>query len=162
MEDSASTYTPSAADTAAAQAFSSGFTLVILLATAVMVAALWRLFTKAGKPGWAAIVPIYNSIVLLEIVGRPIWWIVLFFIPFVNFIVSIIISLDLAKAYGKGPGFAIVGLLLFPFIGYPMLAFGSSTYTGPVAGQAFVAPPAAPVTPTAPPAPPAAPTPPQV
>lgn len=98
------------------------FAVLILL-----IASMWKIFTKAGKPGWAAIVPIYNIIVLLEIVGKPVWWIVLFLIPFVNIIVAIMVVLELAKKFGKGGGFA-VGLLLLPFIFYPMLAFGDAQY----------------------------------
>jgi len=106
------------------------FALIILL-----VASMWKIFTKAGKPGWAAIVPIYNIIVLLEVIGRPIWWIVLFLIPFVNMIAGIIASIDLAKSFGKGAGFAI-GLILVGPIFLPMLAFGSAQYRGPAAAQA--------------------------
>ena len=103
----------------------------------VMIAGMWKIFVKAGKPGWAAIVPIYNIIILLEIVGRPIWWILIYFVcaP----IAAIIISLDLAKSFGKEIGFGI-GLIILPVIFYPMLGFGSATYVGPAA---------APKTPTA-------------
>ena len=94
----------------------------------VMLAAMWKIFTKAGKPGWAAIVPIYNIIVLLEIVCKPIWWFILLLIPFVNIIVLIIVLIELAKRFGKGVGFAI-GMLILPFIFYPMLAFGDAKYT---------------------------------
>jgi len=98
----------------------------------LMVASLWIIFSKAGKPGWAAIVPIYNVIVKLEIAGRPVWWILLMFIPLVNIAVWIVICIDLAKAFGKQTGYGI-GLALLPFIFHPMLAFGSSTYHGPAA-----------------------------
>ena len=94
----------------------------------VMIAAMWKLFTKAGEPGWAAIVPIYNILVLLKIVGKPMWWVVLFLIPFVNMIVALIIPFLLAKSFNKGGGFAI-GLLFLPFIFYPVLAWGSAQYT---------------------------------
>lgn len=89
------------------------------------------MFTKAGKPGWASIIPIYNLIVLVEIVGRPFWWIVLMLIPCVNVIVAILMSLDMAKSFGKGPGFGI-GLALLPMIFYPILGFGDAVYQGPV------------------------------
>lgn len=82
---------------------------------------------KAGKPGWAAIIPIYNLIVLLEIAGRPLWWIILLIIPFVNFIVLILVNIDIARKFGKGVGFAI-GMLILPFIFWPMLGFGDATY----------------------------------
>lgn len=106
--------------------------LVYLGILALMFASMWKLFTKAGKPGWAAIVPIYNVIVLLEIVGRPIWWLVLLFVPFVNIVVAILLALDTAKVYGKGVGTALL-LIFLPFIGYPLLAFGDASYVGPVA-----------------------------
>jgi hypothetical protein len=76
------------------------------------------------------IVPIYNIIVMLQIVGRPLWWIVLLFIPLVNFVVAILLAIDLARAFGKSEGFA-VGLILLGFVFYPILAFGSATYQGP-------------------------------
>jgi hypothetical protein len=106
------------------------FWIVWLAVVVVMIAGIWKVFAKAGKPGWAAIVPIYNYIVMMEIVGRPIWWIVLFFIPIVNFVVWIIIAMDMAKSYGKEAGFGL-GLAFLPFIFYLILGFGSATYRGP-------------------------------
>jgi hypothetical protein len=103
--------------------------LIWLAVTVVIIAGCWKMFTKAGKPGWACLIPIYNIIVLLEIVGRPLWWIVLFLIPIVNAIAAIIVSFDLAKVFGRGVGFAI-GLILLPFIFVPVLGFGSATYQG--------------------------------
>ncbi len=106
----------------------SGIGGILYLAIVVlMIVSLWKIYSKAGKPGWAAIVPIYNIIVLLEIVGRPIWWIILFFIPFVNFVVAILLAIDLAKAFGRGIGTAI-GIILLPIIFYPVLGFGEATY----------------------------------
>ncbi|PIE03779.1 MAG: signal peptidase I [Acidobacteria bacterium] len=102
------------------------FYLVIFI---VMIASMWKIYTKAGKPGWAAIIPIYNLIVLLEIVDKPLWWFILFLIPFVNFIVMILVCLELAKKFGKGAGFAI-GLLLLGIIFFPILGFGSARYQG--------------------------------
>jgi uncharacterized membrane protein YhaH (DUF805 family) len=93
----------------------------------LVIAALWKIFTKAGKPGWAALIPIYNIIVLLEIAGKPAWWVILFLIPFVNFIVAIIVSIAVAKNFGKGTGFG-VGLAFLGFIFGPILAFGDAQY----------------------------------
>jgi len=104
--------------------------LAALAAAVVSIIAMWKIFTKAGKPGWASIIPIYNTLVMLEIVGRPVWWIVLMFIPFVNIVVWLILSLDLAKAFGKSPAFGVVGLFLFSLVGMLMLAFGSAKYVG--------------------------------
>src|SRR5438552_18445193 len=87
-----------------------------------MIAAWWKIFTKAGQPGWACIIPIYNLYVWCKIVGRPWWWILLMLIPFVNFIILIILIIDLAKRLGTGVGFAI-GLLLLPVISFPILGF---------------------------------------
>lgn len=97
----------------------------------VYVIAMWRVFTKAGQPGWACIIPIYNLYVLLQIIGRPGWWLLLYFIPGVNLVVSVINALDLAKAFGKSSMFGIFGLWLFGFIGYLMLGFGKDQYLGP-------------------------------
>lgn len=110
--------------------------VIYLAILVVVIASMWKIFTKAGKPGWAAIVPIYNIVILLEIIGKPVWWIVLFLIPFVNLIVAILMYVELAKVFGKSTGFAI-GLLLLSPIFLPMLAFGSAQYRG-------VAPPGAP------------------
>ena len=104
------------------------FAVIILL-----IASLWKVFSKAGKPGWAAIIPIYNIIVLLEIVGKPIWWIILFFIPLVNIVVGIIVVHQLSLSFGQGVGFTI-GLILLGFIFYPILGFGDSEYQGPGGG----------------------------
>lgn len=90
---------------------------------------MWKIFTKAGKPGWAAIVPIYNLIVLLEIAGKPLWFIVLFFIPFANFVALILVAIGVAQAFGKSTGFGL-GLAFLGPIFYPMLAFGDATYQG--------------------------------
>lgn len=80
------------------------FSLVAMIASVLMIIGLWKVFTKAGKPGWAAIVPIYNLITLLEIVGRPAWWVLLTFVPFANLYVVIMVAIDLAKAFGKSGG----------------------------------------------------------
>ena len=123
------------ADIANGGGAAAGIVLLIWLAILIFfIAVQWKIFTKAGKPGWAAIIPIYNTIVFLEIVGRPIWWIILIFIPLVNLIVSIILLIDFAKSFGKGVGWAIL-TIFFGFITLPILAFGSSTYQGPAAAQ---------------------------
>jgi hypothetical protein len=100
------------------------FAILILI-----IVSYWKIFVKAGKPGWAAIIPIYNFIVLLEIVGKPVWWFLLMLIPLVNIIFIIIIIHRLSLSFGQGAGITIL-LLLLPFIGFPMLAFGDSKYVG--------------------------------
>ena len=106
--------------------------LVYLAVVVFMVASIWRVFTKAGQPGWACLVPIYNLIVILQIVGRPLWWIVLMLIPIVNFVVMIVIAIDLAKSFGKTAGFGI-GLILLGVVFYPLLGVGDAKYVGPAA-----------------------------
>jgi hypothetical protein len=108
--------------------------IISLLIALLMIAAMWKVFTKAGQPGWASIIPIYNLYIWCKIVGRPWWWILLMLIPFVNFIILIILSIDMAKSFGKGVGFGI-GLALLGIIFWPILGFGSAQYQGPAAGQ---------------------------
>src|SRR5258708_357552 len=86
----------------------------------VMIAALWKVFTKAGQPGWAAIIPIYNLVVLLNIVGKPLWWIILFMIPIANIYAIFSVAIALAKSFGKSSGFGI-GLVLLGIFFYPIL-----------------------------------------
>jgi hypothetical protein len=103
--------------------------IVGLLVAVIVIAAMWKIFTKAGQPGWASLIPIYNIYILCKIVGRPGWWVILMFIPIVNLIIWIIVSIDVAKNFGKGTGFGI-GLALLGFIFYPILGFGSAHYQG--------------------------------
>ena len=93
-----------------------------------MVVVQWKIYVKAGKPGWGCIVPIYNIILKLQIACRPIWWIFLMFIPLVNIFFAAVILLDIAKAFGKESIFE-AGILFLPFIFFPILAFDSSEYT---------------------------------
>lgn len=111
----------------AALGFLSFVYLIILV---LIIVSFWKIFEKAGKPGWAAIIPVYNIIVWLEILGRPIWWIILLLIPFVNIFVVIYFSHLTSKAFGKDIVMTIL-LLFLPFVGYPILAFGDAKYLGP-------------------------------
>ena len=102
--------------------------LVIWLALVVaIIAGFWKTFAKAGQPGWGILIPIFNFYLLIKVAGRPGWWLLLAFIPVVNLIVSIIISLDVAKNFGKGNGFGL-GLFFLGFIFYPILGFGDAVY----------------------------------
>jgi len=110
------------------------FAIVIL-----MIASMWTVFTKAGEPGWASIIPIYNLIVLLKIVGKPLWWIILFIIPGVNLVYLIWTYNMLSKSFGKTEGYT-VGLILLGVVFLPMLAFGDARYLGPFGdAKAFAA-----------------------
>lgn len=105
--------------------------VVFLAVLVLMIAAQWVIFAKAGKPGWAAIIPIYSTIVLLQVVGRPVWWFILYFIPFVNIVIGLIVINDLSKSFGHKIGFTL-GLIFLSIIFFPILAFGGSQYVGPL------------------------------
>jgi hypothetical protein len=113
--------------------------LIVALVFSVVVSALiyWKVFTKAGKPGWASLIPIYNCYVLTQVAGKEWWWFLLLFIPIINIIAWIMICIGVAGNFGKGAGFA-VGLILLGIIFFPILGFGSAVY-----GGAPQAPPAA-------------------
>jgi hypothetical protein len=104
--------------------------LFALAIMALYIAGMWKVFEKAGKPGWAAIVPFYNTWILMEVAGRPGWWFFLLFIPFVNIVIWIIVSLDVATSFGKSVWWGL-GLIVFGYIFYLMLGFGSAQYVGP-------------------------------
>lgn len=115
--------------------FSWGVFLVFLIIGLVLgifyVVCLWKIFKKAGRPGWAAIIPVYNTWVTAEIAGKPGWWSLLTLIPFVNiigFILFIIVDIELCKRFGKSVWFAVILIILLPIIGLPILAFGKAKY----------------------------------
>jgi hypothetical protein len=112
--------------------------IIGLLIGLLMIVAMWKVFAKAGQPGWASIIPIYNLYIWCKIVGRPAWWIILMLIPFVNIIVGIVLCIDMAKSFGKGAGFGI-GLALLGVIFLPILGFGSAQYQGAAAAQGAAA-----------------------
>lgn len=101
--------------------------LLYLVMIVAAIAGMWKVFEKAGQPGWASIVPIYNLVVLLQIVNKPVWWIVLLLIPLINIVILIMVSIALAEKFGKGGGFA-VGMVFLPFVFYPMLGFGDERF----------------------------------
>ena len=109
-----------------------GTYIFAIVVAVIMIAAMWKVFTKAGKPGWASIIPIYNIIVLLSIAGKPTWWFILLLIPIVNLVIAILMYVALAEKFGKGGGFAM-GLVFLGFIFFPILGFGGAQYQGAVA-----------------------------
>ena len=102
-----------------------------LLIFVLYVAGAWKMFVKAGHPGWAAIIPIYNIYIILKIVGRPGWWLILFFIPFVNIVVLLLVSINLGKSFGKSTAWSIILLFFLNVIGYLILGWGADQYQGP-------------------------------
>ena len=107
--------------------------LFVMLAMGVaVIAGVWKAFEKAGEPGWAVLVPIYNAIVFLKIAGKPAWWFILLLIPVVGMVVGIIAAIDFAKAYGKGAGYG-VGIAFLGAIFVPILGFGDARYQGAAA-----------------------------
>ena len=100
--------------------------VVILLEIIVF----WRVFTKAGRPGWAAIIPIYNIYTLVKVGGKSGWYVLGFLVPILNLVLSILLALGVAEKFGKSGTFGVVGLWLFSFIGYIILAFGGAQYVG--------------------------------
>ena len=101
--------------------------LIPLALFILLMASYWVIFTKAGEAGWKFLIPIYNIIVLLKIIDKPVWWIILLLIPLVNIVIIFMISISLAKAFGKGTGFG-VGLVFLAIIFAPLLAFGDAEY----------------------------------
>ena len=115
----------------AAMAGAGAVIIIIYLALIVfLICAACKVFVKAGQPGWGAIIPIYNVYLLCKIAGRPGWWVILYIIPIVNIFISLIVSLDVAKSFAKGPGFGI-GLWILGVIFVPILGFGPAQYVGP-------------------------------
>lgn len=120
---------------AGAAGIGAGMIIFYLAVIVLVYAGLWKIFVKAGKPGWAAIVPIYNIIVLIEIVGKPTIWVLWLLIPCVNIVFAVWLYNLLSKSFGKTEGYT-VGMILLPFVFIPMLGFGDAKYLGPSAAEA--------------------------
>jgi hypothetical protein len=111
-----------------------GMMLIFWLAIAlIFIVGLWKVYVKAGQPGWAVLIPFYNIYILMKIVGKPGWWLILYCIPIINIVIAVIVALSMAKAFGRSQAFGIVMLFLLSGIGYLILGFGSDRYLGPPA-----------------------------
>jgi hypothetical protein len=114
--------------------------IIYLAVLIIVIASMWKVFAKAGQPGWAAIIPIYNFYILCKVGGKPGWWVLLMLIPFVNIIIFLLLCIAIAEKFGKGAGFG-VGLFFLGFIFFPILAFGDARYQGagapPLPGGAY-------------------------
>ncbi len=95
-----------------------------------LLAINWKIYEKAGKPGWTGIVPIYNLYILTEIVARPMLWFILTLVPCVNIVILLIMQMDLLKSFGK-PAWAIF-VPIYNIVVLAQMAFGDATYTKPV------------------------------
>jgi hypothetical protein len=119
--------------TDAGAAAAGGAALIVLLiqltVLVLIIVSLWKVFTKAGQPGWGALIPIYNIYLLCKIAGKPGWWVILCFIPLVNILIALLLMIGVAQNFGKGAGFGI-GLFFLGFIFFPILAFGDARYGG--------------------------------
>ena len=104
-------------------------TIIYLAVFIAVIAGLWKIYEKAGKPGWAAIIPIYGQWIWIQICGRPWWWLLLFLIPIVNFVIAIILCIDLVKKFGQ-PGWHAVLMIFLGFVYIPWLGFGPATFRG--------------------------------
>lgn len=118
-------------ETTAAQASPVGgiIGLIIFLAICIfLIVAYWKVYTKAGQPGWGCLIPIYNLYLMLKIANKPGWWLILILlVPIANIVCLIIMLAAVANNFGKGTGFT-VGLVLLPIIFFPILGFGSAKY----------------------------------
>lgn len=109
---------------------SAAYYVVYIIVAIFMIVCLWKIFAKANEPGWAAIVPFYNYYVEFKIAWGNGWKFLLLLIPVANIVFAIMLEVKMAKAFGKGGGFA-AGLIFLPVIFYPILAFGNAQYIGP-------------------------------
>jgi len=122
--------TPSPQALAVSAGIGMGVMLFYSALIVVMLISCWKIYTKAGQEGWKAIIPVYNLVVLLEIIGKPLWWLVLLFVPFVNIVVYIMVTNELSKVFNKGVG-TTIGLLFLPIVFFPILGFGDAKYSKP-------------------------------
>jgi hypothetical protein len=108
----------------------TGFVLWVLVCAipAVVIVSNCKIYTKAGQPAWAALIPFYNTYILLKIINRPWWWLLLMLIPGVGFVWVFLAQIDLAKSFGKDVSFGI-GLVFIPVIFQALLAFGNASYS---------------------------------
>jgi len=124
--------TASTMDPAAATAFliiMVLFMIPAMIILAISIVGMWKMFTKAGKPGWASIIPVYNGMILAEIAGRPSWWGLGYLISPLSLVVAIIFGIDIARRFGRSDVFGVIALGIFSGIGYILLGFGNDSYS---------------------------------
>lgn len=105
-----------------------GLVVLLFIGLAVFIfAAMWKIFEKAGQPGWSAIIPIYNYYIMTKIAEKPGYWTILMIIPYVNIVFLVWAWNRIVKRFGKDEGFT-VGVILLGFVFIPILGFGDSQY----------------------------------
>src|SRR4030095_13505503 len=96
----------------------------------LVISSRWKVFSKAGQPGWACIIPIYNIYIMTRIAGKPGWWVLMIFVPIANIVYMIWLTNMISKSFGKDEGFT-VGMIFLGIVFWPILAFGNAQYIGP-------------------------------
>lgn len=117
-------------------AFAIVFGIIYFAMIVLIVVAQWIIYEKANQSGWAILIPIYNSIIMLRIIGKPWWWIFLFLIPLVNIVFVVWKTNLLSKSFGRDEGYT-VGLIFLPYVFYPLIAFSKDKYIGPAGSESF-------------------------
>jgi len=120
----------------------AGFGMILLAGYVVVLIGMWKVFTKAGQPGWAVLIPFYNIIVLLRVAGLPWYWVFAVFLPIIPIlgvlaymVLAVMCLHRISTRFGQGVGFTI-GLTLLSPIFFLILGFGSSKYVGEQPAQA--------------------------
>lgn len=116
--------------TIAGALFGGAFGIILLAIAVIGIIGMWKVFEKAGQPGWAVLIPFYNAYIILKIAGKPGWWLVLMLIPLVNLVIAFIVAIEVAKAFGQSALFGVVLLFFLSIVGYLILGFGNYRYVG--------------------------------
>ena len=111
--------------------FSLPVILISLAIGVLMLVAVWKVFAKAGEPGWASLIPFYNTYVEFRMAGYNPWLFLLLLVPVVNIVLALLVSYKIGETFGKGPVFNIVWMVLFPVVGWLILGFGGAQYRRP-------------------------------
>ncbi|MGZ6005628.1 MAG: DUF5684 domain-containing protein [Candidatus Saccharimonadales bacterium] len=149
LEQLAQTYTYTNVSTSSSSALTAGMSLILILFPilwVISIVALWKVFTKAGVPGWKSIIPFYNYWIMFEMAGKPGWWALVGLVGIIPvlgiiagplaFVLYILAALELGKAFGKTTTFTVVAMILFSFIGLLIIGFDDSKYMKPATAPA--------------------------
>lgn len=79
----------------------TGWLLFFLIVQLLHFVSTWKLYRKAGRKSWEALIPIYNGVVLMRIIRRPRWWVILLFLPVVNLILFPVVWVETVRSFGK-------------------------------------------------------------